>query len=414
MTLVETHWATQEFGLEVRDLYGAQPVTELVLPGLRRNPRRAHLLVSTVLGKHIAVPPATVIAAGIRLAERVRAVDPAGLGAVDVLGMAETATSLGHCVADGLDAALYLHTTRRDAPSQRVYAEFQEGHSHATDHTVQPSHVGLLESGRPLVIVDDEISTGATALAAIDAMHAMHPRSRYVVASLVDVRTGADRVRVEAASAGLGVPIDFVSLATGTVRLPAGIRDAVNALAPPLLNPVAARRGRCRRISAPWPLAVPEGGRHGFLRRDRAPFDAAVDALAARLGDELDAARPVLMVGHEELMYLPLRVADSLDQGGCDVRFQTTTRSPAYVRDDPTYPLRTGFTFAPCEHGETGPRFMYNGWPGAQAVLMVDAVAGAGCVEAAGGVADVLTVSGYDVLVAVVAGPTVDALAHDR
>jgi hypothetical protein len=118
VTSVRTPWASKKFGFEVIHLEGASPATELVMPGLRCNPRRAHLLVSTVLGKHIAVAPATVIAAGRRLAERVREV----IGDVDVdaLGMAETATSLGHCVADGLEAAVYLHTTRRDAAPDRV------------------------------------------------------------------------------------------------------------------------------------------------------------------------------------------------------------------------------------------------------------------------------------------------------
>ena len=56
-------WATQTFGLRVRHRSGTPLLTELVAPGLRRNPRRAHLLVSSVLGKHIAADPRDVIAA---------------------------------------------------------------------------------------------------------------------------------------------------------------------------------------------------------------------------------------------------------------------------------------------------------------------------------------------------------------
>ena len=41
-------------------------------------------------------------------------------GAVDVLGMAETATGLGHCVADHLEAPVYLHSTRRPAPPAHI------------------------------------------------------------------------------------------------------------------------------------------------------------------------------------------------------------------------------------------------------------------------------------------------------
>ncbi|MSX05908.1 MAG: hypothetical protein F2801_06825, partial [Actinobacteria bacterium] len=84
---------------------------QLVRPGLRRNPRRAHLLVSTVLGKHIPVDPDVVIGAGDELAGLVAAA--VGGSDVDVLGFAETATGLGHTVATALDARCYVHSTRR-------------------------------------------------------------------------------------------------------------------------------------------------------------------------------------------------------------------------------------------------------------------------------------------------------------
>jgi hypothetical protein len=413
MISIQTSWATETFGFKITHLDGDPAVTELVLPGLRRNPRRAHLLVSTVLGKHIAVPPGVVIDAGHRLADRVRRTS-VGRDEVDVLGMAETATSLGHCVADGLEAVTYLHTTRRAATPDRVYVKFQEGHSHATDHTIQPSTPGLFDSDRPLVIVDDEISTGTTAIAAIEAIHQRRPRQRYVVASLVDVRTVAHHAAGAAASAAVGVPIDFVSLATGRVSLPSGMTEAVGALAPPTLNLASARRGHRSRMHAPWPDGVPNGGRHGFLRTDKTQFDSAVDALAHRLADELERDRPVLLVGHEELMYLPLRVAEALAAASFETRFQTTTRSPAYVYDDENYPLRIGFTFNACEDGEASPRYMYNGWPGAQMVLVVDAAAATDRLNADRGVVDVLTAAGYDVLVVVVDGQDGDALAGRR
>jgi hypothetical protein len=134
-------------------------------------------------------------------------------------------------------------------------------------------------------------------------------------------------------------------------------------------------------------------------------FDEAIDRVVVQLGAHLDIDRGVLMVGHEEFMYLPLRAADRLAARGFDVLFQSTTRSPAYVLDVPGYPLRRGFQFSACEPGEHQPRFLYNGWPsddlgGAQLVLMVDAAADTARLTEAGGAVDVLTTAGYDVLVA--------------
>lgn len=417
MTATDDLWASETFGLRIDHVDGAEPITGLVLPGLRRNPRRAHLLVSTVLGKHIAVAPGTVIGAGERLGA---AVAPMLDGDVDVLGMAETATALGHCVADQLDAAMYLHTTRR-TPTRAVYAGFQEGHSHATDHSLQPTDDEMFGHNRPLVIVDDEISTGATALAAIEVLHEISSRPWYVVASLVDVRTPSHRAAAARVERRLGTTITFVSLAEGRVSHPDDLIDAVCELDPPPLNRNRGRsRGHWQRLNLPWPRHIPDGGRHGILRRDRTRFTDAVDEAAASLGAHLDRRRPVLIVGHEELMYLPLRLGERLQQRGADVRFQSTTRSPAYVCDQPGYPLRLGYQFLACEPGESAPRYLYNGWRGddpdapAQIVLVMDATAAAGASHSPEGIVEVLTAAGYDVTVAVVAAPDIDTLAEQR
>lgn len=394
--MTSSSWATRTFGFAVLDSRGSVPVTDLVLPGLRRNPRRAHLLVSTVLGKHIPAEPAVVIDAGHRLGDLVPG------GDVDVLGMAETATGLGHCVADRLDAAVYIHTTRR--PGERIYAGFQEGHSHATDHTLQPG-AGVLGQGRPLVIVDDEISTGATALAAIRALHPLTPRPQYVVAALVDVREPHHEHARKRTAEELGVRIDHVSLAVGRVTLPDSLLGAVNALPAPELNiAFRGRHGSARRIEVP--LSIPDGGRHGFTRADRSELDNALDGVVSQLSQHLGADRPVLVVGHEEFMYLPLRVADRLTGAGYAVRYQSSTRSPAYVQDVPDYPLQRGYRFSACEPGDDAPRFLYNGWPEAEPVLvlMVDPGADTVRLQESGGIVDVLTAVGYDVLVVAVYG----------
>ena len=48
------------------------------------------------------------------------------------------------------------------------------------------------------------------------------------------------------------------------------------------------------------------------------------------------------MLGTEELMAAPLRLAVALAEAGNDVRFSTTTRSPALVVDEPDYAVSSG------------------------------------------------------------------------
>lgn len=418
-------WATRHVGLELvhTGSSAGYTVPELVQPGLRRNPKRAHLLVSTVLGKHLPVPPAAVLEAGDRLGDLVAGALGEYKSDAVVLGFAETATGLGHCVAARMRARCYLHSTRRLVPSAQVLTGFEEGHSHATSHMLQPSHPALFDNDAPLVLVDDEISTGATALDAIGALGAHWARDRHVIASLVDMRA-EDHYRAAAeAGARFGTSIDAVALATGRTVLPPGLVDAVAALPDPVLNPVSRQPGSVRRVELPWPRAVPDGGRHGFLSSETGSFDTAVTDAATVLAGALDPDRPVIVIGHEELMYLPLRMAAALAVDGTAVRFQTTTRSPAYVLDEPGYPLRRGFRFTAPEPSPQGiaevPRYLYNArFPElaerAQLVVVVDHPADTERLTAPGGLIDVLTVAGEDVVLAVVPGADPAALRAAR
>lgn len=417
-------WATQRFGLALHDADtdAETPwrVTDLVRPGLRRNPRRAHLLVSTVLGKHVPTDPARVRAAADALADRVVAVLGADLARTAVvLGFAETATGLGHAVAARMGAACYLHSTRRHTAGVPVLGGFEEGHSHATAHLLQPTSPELVTGDAPLVLVDDEISTGSTAVDAIRALHRIAVHDHYVIASLVDMSEPRHRAAIDAAAAELGARIDHVALATGRTELPDGLTERVAALDVPALNPVADQAGEATVVRVDWPADLPDGGRYGFLADDAEAFAAAVVAAADAVVPQLDANRPVIVIGHEELMYLPLCIAEHLSGLGFDVRYQTTTRSPAHVHDDPGYPLRRGFEFHAPEPDPTASRYLYNAtWtdpgPGAHLLVVLDGPADTDELRSPGGLLDVLTAAGHDVTVAVVPATDHHALTTTR
>ncbi|WP_414506139.1 phosphoribosyltransferase [Streptomyces sp. NEAU-L66] len=431
-------WVAGRLGVS---LSGGDELPELLGLALRRNPKRAHLLVSNVLGKHVPQRPGVVHGAGFGLGRRVRKLlgDEAAARSV-VLGYAETATGLGHSVADGLALAPYLHSTRRPVTGVAQVGGFEEEHSHATSHLLLPENRELLSGDGPLVLVDDEFSTGRTVLNTIKALHARFPRERYVVVALVDMRSDADRSHLEKFAAELGARVDLVALAAGGVRLPEDVlargqelvaaHEAVTAQGPAAAPESASepagdeqnaagapavpdgRGADVVRVDLGWPAGLPDGGRHGFTPAHRDRLEAGLPGMAARIAQRLDGARRVLVLGNEELMYAPLRIAEALDAlvagegdsaeatpardgigvadgalaprdgqlsastGGAGVFFSTTTRSPVLAVDDPGYAIRTRLSFPAHDDPADGPgeRYAYNVAAGTDPERRFDAI----------------------------------------
>ncbi|MFJ3584219.1 phosphoribosyltransferase [Streptomyces sp. NPDC090127] len=373
-------WVAERLGVE---LDGDETLPGMVGLALRRNPRRAHLLVSNVLGKHVPQRPSVVYGSGFSLGLRVREL----LGAEEaarsvVVGYAETATGLGHAVADGLGFAPYLHSTRRPVDGVPSAGGFEESHSHATSHLLLPEDPKLLAGDGPLILVDDEFSTGNTVLNTVRDLHERYPRERYVVVALVDMRSAADLGRLEGFAKEIGAHVDLVTGAAGTVTLPEGVLEKGQALvAAHETAPLPPRTPRTTpvRVDLGWPATVPDGGRHGFRAPHAAALDEALPAMTDRLDTALGDARRVLVLGFEELMYAPLRLAVALERAGRDVSYSTTTRSPVLAVDDPGYAIRTRLVFPAHDAPADGPgeRYAYNvAGAGFDAVVaVVDSVA---------------------------------------
>lgn len=393
-------------GLELRDLVGL---------AVRRNPRRAHLLVSTVLGKHVPTDPALVLGAGHLLGVLVGQIlasqtpddvvggrlmraalagkpgaalallqhcqdtpRPALSAGAVVLGYAETATGLAHCVASQLRTTV-LHSTRRPVTGVARAAGFEEEHSHASSHLLLPADPGLLAGADTLVLVDDELSTGTTVANTIRALHATRARDRYVIAALVDLRDEDNRERTHALADELGCQVEVLALAAGTVHLPPGVlaagailADSIPALTAQTPSSVDGVLTRC---DTSWPSHVPDGGRHGLTPAQDDQLVEAARALAVEVAAGLDGASRVHVLAVEEFMYAPLLLADALAAlTTARVTYSTTTRSPVLVQRDRGYAIASGITFPAHDDPADGPgpRYAYNIPQQATVVLVTD------------------------------------------
>ena len=263
-------------------------------------PERARSCSSRkVLGKHIPVPAARLPACrhgaraspwpgDPRRARRVD-VDAARRGAArrrcrssgwrdsTVIGFAETATGLAHQVAEALDARGCR--TRRATPDCARAVSFDESHSHAREPVAARAARGRCPDG-PLVIVDDELSTGATAAKLIALLHAARA-ARALRARLPGRRAPRRPGRWRRCAAELGVPIDVVSL-----RAPGRARSCRQSGWSRGALPERGRRARSSRSCADADASSGRARRerHGLGPRGAGARSGELAAAAAELG----------------------------------------------------------------------------------------------------------------------------------
>ncbi|HIH2746879.1 phosphoribosyltransferase family protein [Burkholderia aenigmatica] len=324
--------------LEIKVDAAALPPSNLFGFAERRNPKRAFLFVSKVLGRHIPVRPSIMAASFERLAARIPADLP---GPVLVIGLAETAVGLGAGVHRAYRAArpdsVYLTSTRHPLGTG-VFARFEEEHSHASAHLIHlPVDLevrDLMLQARSLVLVDDEASTGKTFVnlhrALVEA--GLSKVQRVVTCVLTDWSAGAVRQAI-------GEPATAVSLLTGSYQF----HEDQSVPLPDMPDVGAVSIGE-------WPLSPRnDWGRLGIRHVD--------DTLAPDV--QVQPGEKVIVVGTGEFVWRPFLLAERLERSGADVRFSSTTRSPIAVG----HAIEHALSFSD-NYGLGIPNFLYNVKPG--------------------------------------------------
>jgi len=358
----------------------------------RKNKKRRFLFVSKVLGKHIPADPFVPLLAGAALAvqfmKKMHQVDhPDTLAIIQALkshektqsvyesvinrslitlpdqtlfiGFAETATGLGHAMFNLFDQAYYLHTTREQIPQLASELNFSEDHSHAVNHRCYPLDADLIKAAKTIILVDDEITTGNTALNIIRAIHSKYPKTNYVVLSLLDWRTAENRANYSKLEQQLDIKIQTSSLMEGELEVSgdpvneptdqfnqpvrAAIFQSPVGLDEKFLNlrdlvPVYSEDLAGNKNVSPYLLLT---GRFGLSTLD----NQKTLPLAREMGEELKRDRSgqkTLCLGTGEFMYLPMLIAAYMGKG---ISFHTTTRSPIYSFTKPQYGIQNGFSF---------------------------------------------------------------------
>lgn len=371
------------------------PVDTLFSMAARINKKRSFLFVSKVLGKHIPVNPYTPLlsgaALGLLLYQEMNGdtgketledlMDKAIQGLIHpelakeayqhliaarlvlpipvvFLGFAETATALGHSMYNMFaDHASYIHTTREQIIDHESVVSFEEEHSHAVDHLLYALDAELLSGTEPIILVDDEITTGNTAINTIRDIQSKFPRKEYVIASLLDWRSGKHLQTYSELEQELGIQIKSLCLLQGSIEVEGTpLLKAMNdkeAVATPRESEVVItyvedglERLQATSIdsygdtnSSPY---VKYSGRFGLESVNNEMIDVGVSRIAAQLSELREEGSRTLVMGMGEFMYLPMRIAAEL---GEDVSYQSSTRSPIHPERRPDYGVHSAAAY---------------------------------------------------------------------
>ncbi|WNS47028.1 phosphoribosyltransferase family protein [Paenibacillus sp. MMS20-IR301] len=379
----------------------------------RINKKRSFLFVSKVLGKHIPVNPYTPLLSGAALALLLylemsedaadremmdKLMDQAVHGLIhpeyaeeayrDLLaaclvlprpvlfiGFAETATALGHSMYNMFArGASYIHTTREHIPELESVVTFEEEHSHAVDHLCYALNSKLLSGTEPVVLVDDEITTGNTAINTIRDIQSKFPRREYVVASLLDWRSAGNIQAYRELEQELGIRITALSLlqghieVKGTPLLGAGngsggeearaMAELVTTYVTDGLERLPVTSTDAQGVINPAPY-LKFSGRFGLDWADNLQIDEGVSRVAGLLRGLRECTRTLVM-GVGEFMYLPMRIAAEM---GAGVAYQSSTRSPIHPEQRADYGVHSAAAYPSAGDPEIM-NYIYNVEPG--------------------------------------------------
>ncbi|PFE04807.1 adenine/guanine phosphoribosyltransferase [Bacillus cereus] len=365
----------------------------------RINKKRGFLFVSTILGKHLPVPPAISLAGGCALAARYMEVlhhtnHPYQKEILNLIsskdrtnheleailqyqfpldkevlfiGFAETATALGHSMFQCFQNAKYVHTTRETISQINSVITFEEEHSHATSHRCYVDK-SYFQNEQPIVLVDDEITTGKTALNIIRSIQEKFPRKEYIVASLLDWRSDAHRKQFTELEQELDITIHVISLLSGSIDV-IGSPIASSSSHGEMID--KSIESKIKKHILPCPTLpytsvhhdisyINYTGRFGISSDDQ----NYIHSFARKIGYDLKKKRKgkqTLCLGTGEFMYLPMRIAAEM---GTNISYQSTTRSPIHpYADDLQYAIHNRFSYESPEN-KAVTNYFYNIQPG--------------------------------------------------
>jgi hypothetical protein len=364
------------------------PASSLFTMSARENKKRDFLFVSKVIGKHMPMIPDTLeiigeILARLWINERednvyypttelvsklVSSDISHNIGKLNIetlqgnakepirlanktlfIGFAETATGLAQAVFQNFSNASYIHTTREKITSINSALFFNEEHSHAVEHSLFPFNSDFFNEFEDIVLVDDELTTGKSALNLIKCL----PGKYFGILSILDWRDATSYKMFENKK---NRNVKVCSLLKGDIKC----SKSKNIVSDDLIIPSPSTKLiPCKehvfKITDSIDGYSKHTGRFGLNSEDNAGILQEIKSIAKVLKEDRTAGN-CLCIGTGEFIYFPCCISAML---GDNVYFQSTTRSPVHARNIDCYGNKNKVSFQSPED-ETITNYLYN------------------------------------------------------
>lgn len=299
------------------------PLEDICCFATRANNKRGFLFVSKVLGKHYPVKPQIMQTIYKNLAEKLYDYTDT-FHKICFIGFAETAIGLGAGVfhewqIKNKDKMSLFMPTSRFKLNHPVLFEFQEEHSHATNHLIyepfDSKNKTLFQSCDTLVLIDDEISTGKTLFNFIEQYYQFNSDLKNVI--LVSIKNWINHENKNKILSHFStLKIDFVSVLSGEFSFKKNPDYFVNEV------PKLDGKNELKDY---------------LFDNDSFQFRFGYNSINFDFSKEtklIDLSKKTLILGSNEFLIKPYFFAKHLESLGVEVFFQSTTRSPIILDVD--------------------------------------------------------------------------------
>jgi hypothetical protein len=234
--------------------------------------------------------------------------------------------------------------------------QFDEEHSHAVLHKLYPLDKSKFENNYPVVLIDDEITTGKSCLNLIENIQNLYPRNQYTILTILDWRTQKHKELFKTYEKLYKIKINVVSLLSGNITFNYKENKLKNTYVNQQIDSLEANDENKLVItkiiindfttikeSSHYIPYLSHTGRFGIDTDEFAKYEIAI----AQCGNKLKQMRlssKTLCLGTSEFIYLPMTLSSHMGTG---IYYHSTTRSPIFsYNKDPQYAIQNSYKYS--------------------------------------------------------------------